>query len=282
MPPEHSQPNMNLYDMRSTVGAAVDGSDLEGLKNGNYDRDLNEYTKLLSTAEEPFDIHDWKGKVLLDIGSGGKARFATGAEKQGAHVISLNPALVDDSHRASLKQGVEEANSQWAAEKADLKEDYRQRFGKLIGSVALRRRMRGISETLVAPSVAGLAQQLPFRDDSFDGIVSVYGSPYYLHHVDEAYTEETRARDKVLISQAFDEVVRVLKPGGKAYLRDRHLAHGKVDDFTKKNVYSKSDGTETDEIIQELSGKGIHIEVTESKPLGGAVERLIVVSKPNL
>ena len=52
-------------------------------------------------------------------------------------------------------------------------------------------------------AVAALAQGLPFKSDCFDSVVSVYAVPYYVSRYD--------------VPGVFGEVVRVLKPGGKAF-----------------------------------------------------------------
>ncbi|HUV42675.1 MAG TPA: class I SAM-dependent methyltransferase [Patescibacteria group bacterium] len=55
-------------------------------------------------------------------------------------------------------------------------------------------------------SVAALGQNLPFKDESFDDITSLIAVPHYLPN------------DSQLIRQSFREMLRVLKPGEKAYL----------------------------------------------------------------
>ena len=53
--------------------------------------------------------------------------------------------------------------------------------------------------------VAGLFTQLPFANDSFDMILSNTAMPFYMHN-------------KVQLTAAFKEVIRVLKKGGTAHL----------------------------------------------------------------
>jgi SAM-dependent methyltransferase len=55
-------------------------------------------------------------------------------------------------------------------------------------------------------SVAALGQNLPFKNESFDAITSLIAVPHYLPD------------DNQVIHQSFQEMLRVLKPGGKAYL----------------------------------------------------------------
>lgn len=52
--------------------------------------------------------------------------------------------------------------------------------------------------------VAAVGDKLPFPDNSFDSVVSFWAVPYYLEKGDVYYT--------------LKEIVRVLKPGGKAIL----------------------------------------------------------------
>lgn len=59
-------------------------------------------------------------------------------------------------------------------------------------------------EKLKPESVAALSIALPFKEDSFDTVVSLFALPFWVLPED---------RDK-----SFREVVRVLKPGGRAYL----------------------------------------------------------------
>ena len=55
-------------------------------------------------------------------------------------------------------------------------------------------------------AVAGLAQELPFKSDTFDSVVSSWAIPMYLENTKKEYED------------SFREIARVLKPGGKAYL----------------------------------------------------------------
>lgn len=54
-------------------------------------------------------------------------------------------------------------------------------------------------------SVAARAQELPFEDNFFDYEVALYSLPFYLPYSRDEY------------SSFFKEVIRTLKPGGKAY-----------------------------------------------------------------
>jgi|SRR3990167_2040311 len=106
--------------------------------------------------------------TVLDIGSGKFELFSKGAAARGIKVISLNPRLVDEMQREWVKRPVE--GIEWQER-----------------------------------SVAALAQNLPFQDESFDTIVSHYSIPMWILEEEGVIT-------------ALREIVRVLKPGGKAYL----------------------------------------------------------------
>lgn len=106
--------------------------------------------------------------IVLDIGSGKNEQFSKTAAARGIRVVSLNPRLVIDVQRERVKSPL------WGIE--------------------WQRR-----------SVAALAQKLPFRDESFDTIVSHYSIPLWILGEENIVT-------------ALREVVRVLKRGGKAYL----------------------------------------------------------------
>ena len=54
--------------------------------------------------------------------------------------------------------------------------------------------------------VAGLAQQMPFKNESFDIVLAYASVPAYLPQFEPEYRE------------TFSEMLRVLKPGGKIYI----------------------------------------------------------------
>lgn len=108
------------------------------------------------------------GNLVLDLGSGVSELFARKAQKRGIGVVTVNPKLSKEQARTTSSEAMKEDAS------------YERK------------------------AVAALAQALPFKDNCFDSVVSVYAVPYYLAPSD--------------LSTVFKEIVRVLKPGGKAFL----------------------------------------------------------------
>ncbi len=104
------------------------------------------------------------GSRILDIGSGETQRFAREASLSGREVISLNPLLRDSKWRKLVQTDSSEPPQ----------------------------------------SVAAVAQNLPFTNNSFDTVVSVFAIPMYL--------------EKRAYKQSLQEIYRVLKPGGRAIL----------------------------------------------------------------
>ena len=116
--------------------------------------------------------------------------------------------------------------------------------------------------------------------------MSVFGIPQYLHHLDpnlagddekilQEYTAEVRDQDKTLIRTSFEEVVRVLKPGGKAYFADTHRTSGQTKNI---NPYSPSDGTEVVEVLNSLNDR-LAYEVEEAPLPDGSTRRIISLTK---
>lgn len=139
------------------------------LEPTNLNLGLEEYLDLAGIA-----IADLKGDVL-DLGAGDHERFSREAGQHGINVVSLNPFLVRPIDRLQVKTG-QHYEFPWTAP----------------------------PETWQGQSVAGLAQELPFKEESFDTVVSCLAVPGYI---------ETQDYETIL-----SEMNRVLKPGGVAYL----------------------------------------------------------------
>ncbi|HMS92338.1 MAG TPA: class I SAM-dependent methyltransferase [Candidatus Saccharibacteria bacterium] len=141
---------------------------LRALYTPEFDENLSEYL-----IQHDLDLSQLKGKVL-DIGSGINETFSKEAAGHGVDVVSLNPNLIGEYNRILIKTqseyGTEPSATEWLAQ-----------------------------------SVAGLAQELPFADNSFDTVISSAVFPVYIENENERL-------------QILAEISRVLKPGGKAYL----------------------------------------------------------------
>lgn len=138
------------------------------LTTPEFDENLSEYL-----IQHDLDISDLRGKVL-DIGSGINETFSKEAAGHGVDVVSLNPNLIGEYNRILAK-----SSSNYDTEKS--------------------------ATEWLAQSVAGIAQELPFADNSFETVISSAVFPVYI--------EDEKERLQIL-----KEIERVLKPGGKAYL----------------------------------------------------------------
>ena len=110
---------------------------------------------------------DLEGKRVLDLGAGNGLRFARELPSEGirAEVVSYSPAFFD---------------------------------GKVWNEEGGREH---ISDPLV---VAGMAEELPFAENSFDTVTMFYVTMYF--------------RDDRRMHTCLSEIVRVLKPKGVAYI----------------------------------------------------------------
>lgn len=154
------------------------------------DREFKEYI-----GELGLDIEGLRGKTVLDLGAGETEKFARGAIEQGINVVSVSPMFQEEANREILKEQVPGFWEKWKA-----------RFREKLAT---------------KDSVAALAQELPFKDNSFDAIVSLYGIP---HHLPD---------DRGEVYKAYGEIIRVLKSGGTAYLSPIRGPGNHYDEFGK-------------------------------------------------
>jgi len=121
---------------------------------------------------------DLVGKVL-NLGSEENEILAREAQTLGIDVVSVNPLLSSAGRREN-----------------------RNRFISNLQSGKIRPELSGTKTEVVA----ALSGRLPFKDDSFDTVISVYAIPYWL------------PPDLNVLSNTFTEINRVIRPGGKAYI----------------------------------------------------------------
>ncbi len=139
-------------------------------------RTLKDYERLLKFKKE-----DLENKFVLDLGAGPKARFAKELERSGikATVISLSPDYADTEHRELFKPaGLE----------------------KLI---TILKREKGKDKL----EIAGIGEELPFKDGSFDEILALWSISEWAEHTYERW---------------IPEIYRVLKQGGVARIGPYH------------------------------------------------------------
>lgn len=105
--------------------------------------------------------------------------------------------------------------------------------------------------------MAGLVQELPFRDESFDVEVSLYGGIHYLPYLESEYRS------------AFKEIIRTLKPSGKAYLFPVNVNEKDKDSFQR--------------LLQEFSSQtqiDAQFDLVEKRPTtGDNIYRVILIKK---
>ncbi|MCL5733526.1 MAG: class I SAM-dependent methyltransferase [Patescibacteria group bacterium] len=134
------------------------------------DRSLASYREYLGLP-----IEDLKGKLVLDIGSGHSGRFIREADKEGINVVAFNPEL-----KSGLAiEGLNKRELPGVLDKG--------KIGKI-------------------NAVAGIVQEMPFKDNSFDAEVALFSVPHYMPKYKSEY--------KLM----FNEILRTLKPGGQAFI----------------------------------------------------------------
>src|SRR3989344_3752335 len=150
-------------DQHRTIGRTL-GLDPERIPG----RSLEQYE-----YELQFDRRELEGKTVLDLGSGLQALLDKSLKKAGIHatVISLSPDYSNEEHRKFLEP------TRWEKFKAVIKDER--------------------AEPL---AVAGVGEQLPFKDESFDEVLALASVSAY----SERYQE------------FLSEICRVLKNGGIA------------------------------------------------------------------
>ena len=170
-------------------------------------RSLEEYVTYTG-----FPFKELKGKKVLDIGSSSTQRFADEAAKHKITVVSLSPDLRLKEYRKRLEEHKKN--------KPKRSRSYRRKWKEL--------------------AIAAIAENLPFKDSSFDAEVGLMSITNYWNNMDQ-------------YKRGFAEIIRTLKPGGKAYLypitKDFYFSedfHKMLDSF-RVHIIFESLETEADE-----------------------------------
>ena len=172
------------------------------------DRDSRYYRAALG-----FNPEEFRGKTILDVGSGKKEEFSKEAEVlYDIKVFSVNPQLKDWKTRKKL-QGWIFRDPEWQKR-----------------------------------SIAARGQELPFDDESFDAITSLYAITFWVESEDR--------------HEAIREMIRVLKPGGRIYLSPRGT---NVDAFSAQEITSEE--VLGEETIQWLKGQGCSVNDDKTGPI---------------
>lgn len=136
------------------------------------------------------------GKMVLDLGSGRAEKFARQAHENGINVISVNSILADPNNPTdafnSQELKMRSASMSWDK----------------------------IATEDIGKTVVAIAQQLPFPDETFDGIVSLYAIPF---HIYSNHFEQT-----------FKEIWRVLKPNGKGFFGPVRMQREEIGSLLRK------------------------------------------------
>ncbi|MDO8469465.1 MAG: class I SAM-dependent methyltransferase [bacterium] len=179
---------------------------------------LSYYEQQLQLTDE-----DFAGKKVLDLGSGPSALFA---KEAGEKIPGIKVTSFDLSFDESK---LEERGDIFNSPRIEL------RTGK---SKSVKKLESGTEK------VTGLFTQLPFDGESFDIVVSSGAMPLYL-------------TDPEKIQEAFGEVIRVLRDGGKAHLGPVTYTDIVDTDFTKSiaETHQKHSCEESKKIFEAILGK---------------------------
>jgi SAM-dependent methyltransferase len=132
-------------------------------------------------SEMEIDAYSLRGKSVLDIGAG-RGSFQEQCIRRGIDVIALDPLYRNPSGRGNV-------------------------FKRHLKNPKLRK-----------SKVAGINETLPFKNCSFDCVLSSYSS---FHHLHDNYPD--RKTRRVMTKKMFEEMLRVLKPDGEARIAGMFL-----------------------------------------------------------
>ncbi len=138
------------------------------------DSSYNYYEEILNVKFE-----EWKGLKILDIGGTPNGNFARSAKDLGLDIVTYNP--VKNPNQKLLENGH-------------------------VQIVNRNKQVTILNPNSTPNTIYGLAQQMPFKPNSFDKIIGLTSIPAYLPNNINEYRE------------TFNELLRILKPGGECIL----------------------------------------------------------------
>lgn len=203
---------MFSFNIEKDIKSSLDLDEKESAKRSlKTERGLLHYKNFLQLSDS-----DIEGKKILDLGSGPTHKFANEAEKnyKNTKVISFDYSF-DNSN-------LEDSDDAIRFPSAELK------------------RVSSSDNNVDKLRIEGMFTELPFKDESFDLVVSSAAMPLYLTKPDQIY-------------MAFKEVIRVLKEGGKARLGPITYSDIVDSDFSK-NI-DETHRKHTREESEQLFGK---------------------------
>jgi SAM-dependent methyltransferase len=182
--------------------------------------------------------------------------------KQYAKLLGVNFDLLEGKSVLDIGSGLTEEFSKDAAKKGIKVVSMRPVFneeGKGIG--------KEFFEDWQRRSVIARGQEMPYEDNSFDCEVALFSVPFYLPRDPDNINEPS----KVEYEDFFSEVVRTLKPGGKAYISPifkNYIASLEVRTVSRKfieNILKKFSDSISYQIDDEVDTKESRLVITKNQ-----------------
>jgi SAM-dependent methyltransferase len=197
------------------------------------DRGVGEYLRFLNLGRE--DLED---KKILDIGAG-LGKFAEGAAKENISnkIYSLEPFL--SIAKEEIISGTKE-KTDYSAEALKAKEKM----------------------------VAGIAEEMPFKENTFDLVLSLYAMPLY-------------AISKMSVLNFFRNIIKITKNGGeiRLYPINRTRKGKALTDFWPSNQNGLDDFINTQiNVLQKRKDLAVEIKYDENIERDGA-RSLVIIKK---